>query len=628
MQEAEPVNIPRFMRGHLSRAYDDYQVHQQIQIERETLKFLKKCRYFKRLPQSIRISGANAVEEQEKINHFYKFETTLLEHQIKYKDKIILELQNQGKGLPYLKLPCIDRKKLYRHYKKKIKFYALQDHTKWLNWPPKNVIAETRKKTVDKKVRNFKKRINRRTRKTKQDAKKALESGAVVILVSEEVPPGAIAVLGKGFGYVPSPPNDISNERLQMRQTVNNILNASRKRCTPSTEENNVNRNEQIPFQLRNVSYSLRAPAPDKQVNTIVERLVTKHDAVLLNEKNKKNPKSNLSKNESDGLKWIKDMTNKNKISVVQADKGGAILIVSPELLKKKVLEKLENPQLYTKLDEEPLDNLKKELFDLWKLGKIQGHVSNEIAYEIAGVTEKNNMSTAPTFKPGATYFYPMLKIHKVRKEDLIPGVEPPARLVTSLCDGIAKRSDVFLAERFLKTLEKDFCKDLLVDTSDALRWLDSANQTLTSDIKKTMNCFTFDFKSLYDSLEPNLVKEAMRYAMDTCRPDWSNELKQWIISLIDFSLRASVAKYDNSWWKQKNGIPTGGSLCVQLANITVFYVMSTKVYSLPNMMTNITEIKRFIDDGAGFYFGSEEQFNDWLTKVNSNIGTLYRYPI
>ena len=112
---------------------------------------------------------------------------------------------------------------------------------------------------------------------------------------------------------------------------------------------------------------------------------------------------------------------------------------MSPELLKKKVLEKLENPELYTKLDEDPNKILKKELFELWKVGKTEGHVSPKIAHQVAGVTENDNMSTSPKFKPGIPYFYPMLKIHKVRKEDLVPGVEPPTRLVTSLRDGVSK---------------------------------------------------------------------------------------------------------------------------------------------------------------------------------------------
>ena len=171
--------------------------------------------------------------------------------------------------------------------------------------------------------------------------------------------------------------------------------------------------------------------------------------------------------------------------------------------------------------------------------------------------------------------------------------------------------------------MDKDFCADLLVDSSDALRWLENMNSSLAAEVKKSTKCFTFDFKALYDSLNPELVKEAMMYAMDTCRPEWTMELKNWLLSLIDFSLRAAVAKYGNAWYKQKNGVPTGGSLCVQLANITVFYVMYKKVYSQPHMMQNVREIRRFIDDGTGLYSGTEEQFRYWLRVVNANIGLL-----
>ena len=75
MHETEPASIPRYMRGHLTKDFDDYQAHQQIQITKETLKFLQKSRKFKRPPQSIRISGANVVEEEEKLKLFSKFET-------------------------------------------------------------------------------------------------------------------------------------------------------------------------------------------------------------------------------------------------------------------------------------------------------------------------------------------------------------------------------------------------------------------------------------------------------------------------------------------------------------------------------------------------------------------------
>ena len=185
-----------------------------------------------------------------------------------------------------------------------------------------------------------------------------------------------------------------------------------------------------------------------------------------------------------------------------------------------------------------------------------------------------------------------MLKIHKLTKEELVPGVNPPSRLVTALQEGISKRSDVFVADRFLKDLETDFCEDLLKDTNGALSWLDSVNDKYSTAEKKQMKAFTFDFKSLYDNLQPNLVKEAVQSAMVDCRPDWSPSKRKWILDLIDISLRASIGKFKDSFYRQKIGVPTGGSLCVQLANITVYYIMKKAVYSNPQLMNNVKELK------------------------------------
>ena len=134
------------------------------------------------------------------------------------------------------------------------------------------------------------------------------------------------------------------------------------------------------------------------------------------------------------------------------------------------------------------------------------------------------------------------------------------------------------------------------------------------------MEAFTFDFKSLYDNLKPKLVKEAVQDAMNTCRPGWSTQKKKWILDLIDLSLRASVGKFKDDWYIQKNGVPTGGSLCVQLANITVFYLLNKAVYSQPRLMQNVKEAMRYIDDGAGFYHGSERSFKTWMNAVNEAL--------
>ena len=145
-----------------------------------------------------------------------------------------------------------------------------------------------------------------------------------------------------------------------------------------------------------------------------------------------------------------------------------------------------------------------------------------------------------------------MLKIHKVSKEHLVPGANIPARLVTALHDGISKRNDVFIADRFLKDLEKYFCKDLLKDTTSALSWLDSVNENYHTTDKKQMKAFTYDFKSLYDNLNPNLVIGAVRHAMMTCRPEWSRRKRKWILDLIEVSLLSPIGKFTDTYYIQK----------------------------------------------------------------------------
>ena len=69
------------------------------------------------------------------------------------------------------------------------------------------------------------------------------------------------------------------------------------------------------------------------------------------------------------------------------------------------------------------------------------------------------------------------------------------------------------MADRYLKDLERDFCGDLLMDTTDALRWMEHMNMELSEDEKRNLKAFTFDFKSLYDSLDQELVIESLEWS-------------------------------------------------------------------------------------------------------------------
>jgi hypothetical protein len=509
----------------------------------------------------------------------------------------------------YHKLTRYQCKKQYKHYLKKLNFFKCQQSTKWVNWP-------------NKKKSNKQKNIQKEKDRIQKEAKELIDSKDVIVLTKDLVPDEAIVVLGKGLGFVKTPNTNLEMLRLDARLVTNRIALASQQTQGDQPSIPTVDsKSKYAALHIKN--YHAPKATTDPITNIAIERIEQSMNHV---KPTKYSCKSNLTSLELKGYHWLKKKTSNLEIVVCEADKGGAKLIVPPELIEKKIIEKVENPNLYTSTDTDPRPELYNELINIWTTGKIKKFVTEQMAQKVVGLTSNNNKSTSSHFTPGIPYFNPNLKIHKIENLDqLKPGVDPPARIITALQDGVTKRSDVYLADTVLKTLELNFCKDLLRDTTDSLIWLDNINNTEDPTLKKTLKCFTFDFKNLYDSISPTLAIEAIKFALDTCRPQWKQDYKDWILSLIKLSLKASIGKYKGKWFKPVNGIPTGGSISVQVANITVFYVLFHCLYSKNNLMENVYSIKRFIDDGAGIFQGSQRQFQSWK---NNLTGALREYHL
>ena len=157
-----------------------------------------------------------------------KLESQNLEMAIKAKSIQIEELKSTiNSDTQQLGLPPTDTLNLKNHYRSKLDFYQSQNNTKWKHWPnkTKNLLRLLQSQT--NKRRNLKKRQHRKDRRAERDARRALETGSVVVLVDEDIPPGALALLGKGLGYVPTPSKDKIELRLDMKLVTNKILNYS-----------------------------------------------------------------------------------------------------------------------------------------------------------------------------------------------------------------------------------------------------------------------------------------------------------------------------------------------------------------------------------------------------------------
>ena len=94
----------------------------------------------------------------------------------------------------------------------------------------------------------------------------------------------------------------------------------------------------------------------------------------------------------------------------------------------------------------------------------------------------------------------------------------------------------------------------------------------------------------------------------------------------IDLSLEASVAQFQGNWYKARKGIATGGTLCVHIANISVFYAYKKIIYL--DLPINISYLFRFIDDGTGGWVGKLSDFYLWFNRVNCYLYKLYNIKL
>ena len=108
---------------------------------------------------------------------------------------------------------------------------------------------------------------------------------------------------------------------------------------------------------------------------------------------------------------------------------------------------------------------------------------------------------------------------------------------------------------------------------------------------------------------------------MRECR-DWDEDKRKWIIDCVDLSLDSAVGNFKGSWFVGKDGIATGGALCVHIANITVYYDFRVVVYAQRHI--SLVFMVRFVDDGTGGWMGSLQSLQVWIQNFNYWLEELF----
>ena len=122
----------------------------------------------------------------------------------------------------------------------------------------------------------------------------------------------------------------------------------------------------------------------------------------------------------------------------------------------------------------DPTPTLQSKLPDLWGKGLEDRYVSPEQSRVVVGLIQNADtgaliLSTSDLVKLDTPYGYPLLKVHKLSQAELLQKKIPPCRFVTDLSRGVAAGSDTFFVWKWLGPLARDYCVDLVKDSTAAL---------------------------------------------------------------------------------------------------------------------------------------------------------------
>ena len=130
---------------------------------------------------------------------------------------------------------------------------------------------------------------------------------------------------------------------------------------------------------------------------------------------------------------------------------------------------------------------------------------------------------------------------------------------------------------------------------------------------------FTLDVEKLYPSIQPRYAEEALQDLLGSLREE-DRKIGQALEAFVKLSFQESYVTYKNDVFKPKVGIPTGGSLSRQLADIFLHWLLFKKIDTSIMTANELRFWKRFIDDGVGIWRGTKRAFEAFVRKLNREV--------
>lgn len=301
-------------------------------------------------------------------------------------------------------------------------------------------------------------------------------------------------------------------------------------------------------------------------------------------------PKNNISYDQRQALK---ELQNNPNIIIKEADKGGAIVVMDREYYKEKILEMLQDSEIYKEIP---------SCMDKNTLGKIQTLIS-----QYGGCLTDKEKDFLVKFENHNSQFYGLPKVHK--SQQIIEAIERQNQdYVQVLCPTDLKFRPIVAGpscpthrlSHLIDTLLKPFLQHTSSYVRDDIDFLTK----LPSEIQQSESFVTFDITNLYSNITNELGLEAIEYWLTTYPDSLHPRISQdFVKNSLKVILENNSFSFGNRYFLQIQGTAMGTKMAPTYANLTLAYLEKTLYTKIKTKYTadigqRFEKLwKRYIDD-------------------------------
>ncbi|CAF3315909.1 unnamed protein product [Rotaria socialis] len=458
-------------------------------------------------------------------------------------------LQHKQKQLRYINIEINTQNSILNHYFKTSQpTRQHQDDLRWINKFNENFENKLIEKH-DKKIKTLKEnQVQQQSPKPQttktMNSKITYDTSNVINISKIHLSQEQLKVISKGLKFVPTP---------RSINTITTVVN-----CEKSLFS--------TPKLIKSAAIS--------EISTFIQKW-------------RKPTKFNMNKEETKLLKEIKSIQD---IVIIQADKGGKIVIMNKNDYFNKIEEKLNDLNVYEQVKNDPTTIIKTEINK--KVTKMlkQNKITDQNKYYLTSIDDLPKIRGQP-------------KLHKI---------DTPMRIVTCSRDTITSPISQFIF-RIIKELRTTL-SGVVCNTSNFIK--------IITDVKLNQDehLASLDIQDLYTNIPVNKAIDITLKRLDESKkldnlPFTKTDIKELLI----LALKNSYFQFNGKFYKQKTGLPMGNTLSPILADIYMDEYQKQHLHevNIPN------KIWRYVDDILIITKMNKTQLDKYVNDLNKIRGTI-----